>query len=1209
MFRTYFASLFRLAPVIILLLLIVFAVCVILFADLLTINGVTPFQNLTVRLLVGITPIVLFFVFTFLRHVLTRRANAKLINSMLANDELVSMGGDMSADEVELIRERFESALKTLRDNPVEGAGSKNYLFELPWYIIIGPPGTGKTTILRNSGLDFPLAEGGHEAIQGVGGTRNCDWWISNEAVLIDTAGRYTTQDVNQGIDSAAWSGFLELLLKHRQRRPINGVLLAVSIEEVALASEAERKQQAEILRQRLRELHRAFGLRLPVYLMFTKCDLIAGFDEYFDTLREAERQQVWGVTFPYDSQQVTVGPSFEAGFVDLVARIERHLPEKLAEERNNGRRCRIFGFPHEFGSLGNVLRDFVTDVFRGTRYEAQPLLRGVYFTSGTQEGTPFDRLLGAMGRSFSLAASQQPALSGQSKAYFIKKLLTDIVFPEQNLVGKNRRLERRLAAVYGGALAALMALVFGLIVYWWAGYNHAVSIAETTTKNADRVRLMKTEADRNRSLVNLLPTLDAAEKMRDEISQESNWLSSPFLFGLNAQEVLYPPANRTYDNLLSEYLLPSIESKLEAQIQLISTASTSDNSLLRDQLETYLMLTTGQNYNASKVRNALRAQNESAFVLNPEDRAQMQQHMNNLMQLLPIQSALSPSELPILQQARNRIQNAPQATDIYNRMVQDAAQRYQLPPINIVRTLGSTTLYVDTANAGGRSIIPGLYTKNGFYNFFLERLPEYIRDSMGSDWVMGNSVNRTTYNQVANKIVKQYTDDYIKVWKEGTAHIRVVDIGSLGRAQTVLEQLSAPSSPLTNILNILRDNTQLPLPGDQPSQAGQAGAAAANAAAGAAAGAAGSAGAQAAGPVSGLVASAQQASAKAAVEAAFGDSPWPGVAIEDAFRPMNNLVDPNSANSLDKVQQLFGDLYGNIAGINSAPDPNKAAFDAVKKRVQDPQSDSFSALQAEAATKPEPVRSLVLSIVTNTRGLLNKSAYVFINRTWQNEVVPSCTSIMAQRYPFFQDSEDDIALQDFTDLLGPAGVVDKFFSDYVSPFVNVRGRQLVEIDNLGSNLGLSQEGLAQLATAQTIRDAFFPKGASSPEAKFTIRPTLLDPGALKSTLKIDDTTITYRHGPVRGTDFSWPSQADGSSAQLSITLLDNSTSTEKTSGTWAIFRLLTKSGLSAVRGRDQFEFGITKDKVTANFALNAGSITNPFNLGLYTAFRCPPSL
>mgnify|MGYP000250608302 CR=1 FL=1 len=1187
MLRTYLSSLLRPASLLILLILVVISALVLLWGGVITVAGITPFENTAPRVILAVFLLLGFFLVTFVRHLLTRRANAKLINSMLANDELVSMGSDLSADEVELIRERFEGALKTLRDNPLHGAHSRNYLFELPWYIIIGPPGTGKTTILRNSGLDFPLAEGGHEAIQGVGGTRNCDWWISNDGVLIDTAGRYTTQDVNRGIDSAAWNGFLDLLLKHRQRRPINGVLLAVSVEEVALASEASRKQQAEILRQRLRELHRAFGMRLPVYLLFTKCDLIAGFDEYFDTLREAERQQVWGITLPFDDQQVTIGPAFETGFVDLVARLERHLPEKLADERNNGRRCRIFGFPHEFGSLGSVLRDFVTDIFRPTRYEAQPLLRGIYFTSGTQEGTPFDRLLGAMGRSFSLAASQQPPMSGQSKAFFIKKLLTDIVFPEQNLVGKNRRLERRLAALYGGAVAGFAVIVVGLVLYWVGGLGEAIGVADQAEKDAERVRLLKTEADQNRSLINLLPTLNAARHMRDNIRDQSNWLSSTPV-SIEAQSVLYPAAERTYNDLLKDYLLPSVNSRLEAQIQLISTASDGNSALLREQLETYLMLTTGQNYDPAKVRAALRAQNEATFLLNPEDRADMQRHMDNLMDLLPV-SGSAVGAAPVLEAARSRIQQAPQASSIYRRMVADAAQRYRLPPINIVRTLGSSSLYVDTANAGGRTIIPGLYTKNGFYNFFLDRLPEYIRNSIGSDWVLGNGgLNDTAYNQLANEIVKLYTDDYIKAWREGVAYIRVVEIGSLGRSQIVLEELSSPDSPLLNILNILKDNTQLPLPGDQEDGADP----------GADAGGGG-----------GLVASASEASQKASIEAAFGDSPWPGLAIEDAFRPLNDLVDPNSQASLDRVLQLFGDLYGNISGIVSAPEPNKAAFDYVKGRALNPQNDSFTTLRAEAATKPEPVRTLVLSIVNRTWGLLNQATYVHMNRTWQSEVVPACTSIMASRYPFIPDSEDDISLQDFTDLLGPAGIVDTFFKDYISPFVNIRGRQIVETQTQGSNLGLSEASLAQIGTAQTIKNAFFPNDAPSPEAKFTIRPSLLDPNALKSTLKIDDVTITYRHGPVRATDFTWPSQADGSSAELSITLLDNSTDTVRKTGTWAIFRLLTASGLSSVRGRDQFEFSISKDDTKASFSLNAGSVTNPFNLGLYSSFRCPPAL
>lgn len=1205
MIRTYFASLLRPASLLTLLLLILLSLAIYFFGNILTVAGITPFANMEPRIIVIVALFVLFFLITFLRHFLARRANAKLINSMLANDELVSMGTEMSADEVELIRERFEAALQKLRDNPLDGRKRRNFLFELPWYIIIGPPGTGKTTILRNSGLEFPLAEQGQEAIQGIGGTRNCDWWISNDAVMIDTAGRYTTQDVNKGVDAAAWNGFLDLLVKFRRRRPINGILLAVSIEDVALSDEDIRRQQAEILRQRLRELHRTFGMRLPVYVMFTKCDLIAGFDEYFDGIKEREREQVWGITLPYDPQQVTVGPAFEAEFTNLTARLEKYLPEMLSEERNNSRRCRIYGFPYEFGTLSPVLRSFLADVFRSSRYEAQPLLRGVYFTSGTQEGTPFDRLLGAMGRGFQLAPAHQMPLSGQGKAYFIKNLLSDIVFPEQNLVGVNTRLERRLAAIYAGGLAALVAFVIGMSAYWLAGLHHADELAEEVEEYTDRLRVLRQDADRNRSLISILPTLNAAKELRDEVEENRNWLTvTPF--SIESQSKLLPAAQATYNSYLIEYLLPSISSRLEAQIQLVSNAADSNSTLLRDQLETYLMLTTGQNYNASKVRTAFRAQNEAAFILNPENRGAMQEHMDNLVQLLPIRASV---DRPIVQEARDRIQRVPQASEIYNRMITDAAQRYRVAPINITTSLGAGALFIDTATAGGRSLVPGLYTKNGFYNFFLARLPEYIRSSIGSDWVLGDQVSDTTYNRLAQEIVRLYTKDYIRTWRESVSYIRVVDIGSLGRAQIVLQDLSSPQSPLTNVLNILRENTQLPLPGAQENAAA---AGAASAAAPAAAG--------------GLVASASEAAQKAAVETAFGDAPWPGIAIEDAFRPLNNLTDPTSGQaSLDRVQQLFGDLYGNVSGVVTAPDPTKAAYDFVKGRAQTPTNDSFTTLRSEAAIKPEPVRSMVLSIVNRTWDLLNKSAYLYLNGRWKDEVVPVCNDIIAGRYPFDPDAAEDVSLEDFTDLLGPSGVVDAFYNDYLKPFIVVRRRQFSPIQTQGAGLGLSQESLNQISTAQTIKDAFFAKGGSSPEAKFTIRPTFLDPEALRSTLKIDEESIIYRHGPVRAKDFTWPSQADASVAELSITLLDNSKTTVDKTGTWAIFRLLSASGLSRVRGRDRFVFSVEKVEkrekrvdngtetvnvsIKGSYALSAGSVVNPFNLGLYSSFRCPPSL
>ena len=185
----------------------------------------------------------------------------------------------MSEDEVvtaELgeLRDKMRAAIAKLK----KSKGGRRVLYELPWYVMIGPPGAGKTTAIVNSGLQFPLAEDfGKSAIGGVGGTRNCDWWFTDNAVLIDTAGRYTTQESDADADNAAWLGFLNLLKKHRIRQPINGAMIAISLSDLSLQDETTQKGHALAVRRRLAELREKLGVRFPVYVLFTKADMIAG--------------------------------------------------------------------------------------------------------------------------------------------------------------------------------------------------------------------------------------------------------------------------------------------------------------------------------------------------------------------------------------------------------------------------------------------------------------------------------------------------------------------------------------------------------------------------------------------------------------------------------------------------------------------------------------------------------------------------------------------------------------------------------------------------------------------------------------------------------------------------------------------------------------------------------------------------------------------
>ena len=131
--------------------------------------------------------------------------------------------------EFDAIRSRMGEAVKTIKTSKLGQTTGRSALYELPWYMVIGNPAAGKSTAVVKSGLKFPFADNAGNIIQGIGGTRNCDWFFTTEGILLDTAGRYSVHEEDRG----EWLGFLSLLKKHRPKAPLNGVIIAVSIAEL----------------------------------------------------------------------------------------------------------------------------------------------------------------------------------------------------------------------------------------------------------------------------------------------------------------------------------------------------------------------------------------------------------------------------------------------------------------------------------------------------------------------------------------------------------------------------------------------------------------------------------------------------------------------------------------------------------------------------------------------------------------------------------------------------------------------------------------------------------------------------------------------------------------------------------------------------------------------------------------------------------------
>ncbi|XZG71809.1 type VI secretion system membrane subunit TssM [Chitinibacteraceae bacterium HSL-7] len=448
-------------------------------------------------------------------QLLAQRAGGMLEKMLQKEADGAVMGA--SADrraEVNLLRQRLLGAIDTLKTSKLGTARGKAALYELPWYMIIGHPAAGKSSAILQSGLTFPFTD--KAGIQGVGGTRNCDWFFSTEGVLLDTAGRYATQSEDRG----EWVEFLKLLKRYRSKAPVNGIMVAISLPELAQHQSEGFVTYIRQVRERIHEIESTFGLQVPVYLIFTKLDLLGGFAQFFDGLDEKERNQVWGATLTHDQGSgFDISNAVRTQFETLYRGLQQIGEQKLAQSRGLESNPAYFAFPIEFNALKEAVIRFMTLLHEEDPYHGRPMLRGFYFTSALQDGAPRIAAAPRVSGLFDLARQgfslrQSPA----SYSYFLRDLFREVIFPDQHLITRQTKPSGsrwRLVSMLLGL--TVLASVCGGLTWSFIGNQKLIAQAEATRSQAQGMLARASIYDQLKGLNTLQGELETLRHYRVE--------------------------------------------------------------------------------------------------------------------------------------------------------------------------------------------------------------------------------------------------------------------------------------------------------------------------------------------------------------------------------------------------------------------------------------------------------------------------------------------------------------------------------------------------------------------------------------------------------------------------------------------------------------------------------------------------------------------
>lgn len=1221
------------------------------FGGIVAIGSYKPLESKLVRAVIIALIFLIWLTKIFLKKYLQARRNRELVEDIKTSQQPILKHVNKDSPLSRQFEE-IDSVLKSAKFSNSDGFIKNKfftgqYLYQMPWYVVLGAAGTGKTTALRGSGLNFPLESSFGASISGLAGTKDCDWFLTDDAVLLDTAGRLSLQDGGEE-DSYDWLEFISLLKKYRPRQPINGVVVTIGLDDI-LNAETDFKNITRELRKRIHEMRAKLGISFPVYLVITKLDILKGFEDFFNGLTEEQRQNYLGFTIPADNLEEDNGAA-TIGYVakqleDIRDNIESSYLKIINDVNTQTEKDAVFTFSNEFAVLNEKLVLLFKELYKSSKFEDLIQWRGIFFTSAFQDGENIDPVFDSLMDNFELTPKyiKENNLGTQtSKSYFIHDLFTNIIFNDANLASNNKvwSAKNQLLRWIGiGAIAGSAILASAFMFNSFLTNNQYLKDVNEKALSLDK-KLKATPATED---------LLQAVEMADEIKALSK--TAPFMdidspaikhrMGLYQGYAIDEISQATYKRALSERVMPLISYKIDELLRKSPESSSIDNY---NALKAYLMLYDDTRFDADFMLSWLMSSFEKDSLIKDSEQ---KKRIKESLQFILEEEGLTPS-LPLDTQLVDERRQYIARNDISIMILSDtfteiAKGGNKVVPVSF-DTMGGKQSRLVFTRASGQPLtetINPIYTKQAYIEFVL---PELLKSTAKlyeeEEWVLGNYASlKSSEVDTLNEAKSAYFQRYISTWNKYIADIRLKQPRNLREARDIAKILSNDSnSPLKKIIGGIADNTTLDISRQIE----------------------GSDNSTVKSTIDGLVSKAGFGNLQnkaGFVKDNYIDNLKFVTPVDEEFSEFGMLAEKEGSDkpAIDEIVVSIKDLYEFLdildiavekgvdlpsndslfsyrAEINRLPSPFRQMFDQFsvfilnqsldemnerllqadidaqekldEQRQREDQKDEEAKLEAQKLREDQ-------ALLQETKNQEQAVAAVELKKKQElesfnilkNELAPItafCKSSTQGKYPFSKNANEEVSLNNFGKIFGTQGQYQAFMK--LNPQV-ASTMQKSSFDDLMQSNPSFRAKFSRVNEITPINTTYFQKSSGQIGFDFTVKVINVDPKIEKLIFNYGGKSYSYSHGPLETFKATWPST---SSKKVGFTAYINEKRVGKVEADseWGLMKLIENGNvLINNRSKSVVKYSIDNKDVIVEF--NSATNNNPFYLNELRRFSC----